>query len=673
MAISRISAASARANSVAITTPQAGDLILVFAHRDGSTTAPTLPAGYTSIDSVGANTNSARIGYKYSDGTETTSGTWTNATSVAVGVYRGVDPYYPVGSFAGAGAASATLSFTGITLWAQNSSSWVVGFAGHRTATNVGTNAPTGMATRSSATDVAIFDTGGTTNSWSTQTASVSASSGWRTYTVELRTPPAVDTVPSPDYLVQHVCGNNTGWGRAASAVTAQLPNPTKAGNCLVVSVHHNTSVTISSVSDDQGNTYSLAKTVAGSGTTMHMYVAANVAAGTGTITVALSGAADADACLQIAEFYNIATSSPVDVSAGTSITLPAAIATSSMTTTQANDLVYQVFFTEAAFQFDQARVKRIVKDPTNGLVLCAADLLAGSGAQYGIKASAGAINPTMFASSTANGGNANVTVTAAIGLKTTTAGSAGSGPRIRAVQGVNLMMSQTSPIALQFPCAGNMLALSWVGYDATANAGRDLSSMSDSAGNTWSATGATLNSAGGGTVRIYYAGDATAYPGYIGPVLTTSGDVAEANGILYDLVEMATSPFDNDVTATGNQTTSGDLSTATVTPTNSSGVIIAVCGVNDHAISGLAGTGFISDSMTYPEADGSRNFYEDNGAGHFYNADTAPRTFVWTTQNNTTGVLDWAARAAAFKGAVVVTATSLAPRRAFPRSILLQ
>ena len=192
MAISRISAHSAQASSVSITTPTAGDLILVFSHRDGSTAAPTLATGFTDIASGGANTNAARIAYKISNGTETTSGTWTNATSVAVGVYRGVDPSLPIGNFAVGGSASVTLSFTGFTGYAQNSTSWIVGFAGHRTATNVGTNNPTGLTSRSSAVDVAIFDSGGTANNYTTATATVGANSGWRTYTVELREPHAM-------------------------------------------------------------------------------------------------------------------------------------------------------------------------------------------------------------------------------------------------------------------------------------------------------------------------------------------------------------------------------------------------------------------------------------------------------------------------------------------------
>lgn len=198
MSISRVTQASAQAATVAISTPNAGDLILVFAHRDGSTSPPTLPSGYTTIDGpTGANTNSARTAYRISDGTETSVPTFTNATSIAVVVLRG---WGAIGAFLQSGGNSATMSYGGLTLQDGSGRSWIVGFGGHRTATNVGTNAPTGLTTESSATDVAVFDSEGGKSSWSTQTAGVNATSGYRTETVEIMAPvPGDDDQYNPD------------------------------------------------------------------------------------------------------------------------------------------------------------------------------------------------------------------------------------------------------------------------------------------------------------------------------------------------------------------------------------------------------------------------------------------------------------------------------------------
>jgi len=75
--ITRTQNVSAQATSVSFSAPTTGDLIIVFAHRDGSTTPPTKVAGYTTINNAtGANSNSAILAFKFSDGTETGSGTW---------------------------------------------------------------------------------------------------------------------------------------------------------------------------------------------------------------------------------------------------------------------------------------------------------------------------------------------------------------------------------------------------------------------------------------------------------------------------------------------------------------------------------------------------------------------------------------------------------------------
>ncbi|TLY39614.1 MAG: DUF2341 domain-containing protein, partial [Nitrospirae bacterium] len=202
-ALSRVSKASAQANSVAITTPSVGDLILVFAHRDGSTTAPTLATNYTNINSSGANTNSSRIGYKISDGTETTSGTWTNATSVAVVVYRGQHATTPIGATGSGGASSNAIAYNTFTLQVTDGTSWVVGVGGHRTATNVG-QAPTGMQLQTSATDVAASDTNGGVSSWSTQSVTVNASSGWSSWAIEIRATPPLPFTYRKQITIDH-------------------------------------------------------------------------------------------------------------------------------------------------------------------------------------------------------------------------------------------------------------------------------------------------------------------------------------------------------------------------------------------------------------------------------------------------------------------------------------
>lgn len=193
--LTRTGQASAAATSVAIPTHAVGDLILVFATRDGNTAVPskpsaggTVPAWVDIQSGAGANTCSARLAYFVATATNHTTGTWSNATGIAVMVYRGQDATTPIGASAEGGASSNSISYPAITMAVTDGSSWVVGFSGHRSATNQGTNAPSGMGVRTSvAAELAACDTGGGVSSWSEQTASVNASSGWRAITVEIR------------------------------------------------------------------------------------------------------------------------------------------------------------------------------------------------------------------------------------------------------------------------------------------------------------------------------------------------------------------------------------------------------------------------------------------------------------------------------------------------------
>jgi hypothetical protein len=195
-AISRIGSCAAQTTSCTFSVaPTSGDAIVVFAHHDGSTAPPTPPtvaltspaataSQYALLVQGGANTNAAILGVRISDGTETTTGTWTGATSIAAVIYRGAN-VAPIGNFASGGASSATLAYNTFTLNKTDGSSWVIGFAAHRTATNV-TSAPTNMTLVTSATDIAVSDTNAGVSSWSTQTTGVNATSGWRSYAVEL-------------------------------------------------------------------------------------------------------------------------------------------------------------------------------------------------------------------------------------------------------------------------------------------------------------------------------------------------------------------------------------------------------------------------------------------------------------------------------------------------------
>ncbi len=190
MALSYVGYASAASASVALPAFTAGDLAIVFAYRDGSNTAPSLPGGWTNRTSAGGTSNSFRVGYRVLQASDTTTSVWTNATEIQVLVLRGQHPTAPLGTdqlaFNGSGTS---ITYTApLTLNVTDGSSWIVGLAGHRTATDVLSRTVTGMTTRSSGG--AATSLGAHTEqaaAWATGEAfTVNASSAWRSYVAEV-------------------------------------------------------------------------------------------------------------------------------------------------------------------------------------------------------------------------------------------------------------------------------------------------------------------------------------------------------------------------------------------------------------------------------------------------------------------------------------------------------
>lgn len=191
MAISFVGTANGT-TSATLPAHQAGDLIVIFAVRDGSSTPPTVPAGYTQITTRATNTIGGVSGYKIAASSSETSGTWTNATGIIVGVYRGSAGTMTVGGSVTAGGASTTVSYAAVTSVNTNYNSWWIGVSGHRSVDTNLQNPPTNMTNRGNRVDatdeLALHDTNGTAlTAWTARTVSVSGtSSGWSAAVIEI-------------------------------------------------------------------------------------------------------------------------------------------------------------------------------------------------------------------------------------------------------------------------------------------------------------------------------------------------------------------------------------------------------------------------------------------------------------------------------------------------------
>jgi hypothetical protein len=629
MAISRISAHSAQANSVAITTPTIGDVIVVFAHRDGSTTAPTLATGYTSAESSGANTNSAIVAWKISDGTETTSGTWTNATSVAVGIYRGVDPNIPIAwnisALAAGGAASTSMAYNTFTLFRTDGTSWVVGFGAHRTATDVGTNAPTGMASRSSATDIAIFDTGTAVSSWSTNSATVNANSGWRTYTLELI---AIQTPSwlSSDPLIQNMSVMPT--AETANAVKIVFPNQTLSNNCLVLAFTHDTGVSVSSVTDSNSVSWTAGPTaIAGGGTNDCRIYYTLGAAATDYVTVTLSGSV-ANFSFNFSEFKGVKTASAVDgTPTGNNAVATQPVQSGSVTTTQAGDLIYQYAYNvwkQAWFSNDAT----LGIAPDSNFALLAASTSVSYAAQYSVQAASGAIDPKLLF-------NFGVNIDYPMNSLTIAFKMDGSGTS--RTSGIRIVHQHTDignynntagTTWRQFPSYGNLI----IGVTSSWPAiGQSWTAAGDVKGNTYTDGRAdTTNSP-----QCFYAANAiTGHTLRLSSTWTGSGRQWIK---YYDVVGADPSPFDTSAFATGAQASAGqDISvTNIITPTTSNGLVIAMAGMPSGPSSGLYSPSSAINGNHFYTGETDAGFLNNGDfSGHLYNVDTTAETWSWHMAN---------------------------------------
>lgn len=200
IAITFVGAAYAAAETVAMPVFSGGDLALVFAYRNGSNSPPDLPTDWTDVaSSDGANGNSRRLGYRWLDGSETTIGTWSNATAVEVIVLRGVDGTNPVGDHQSGGSAGSTLTTPGLSLTSTPApSSWVVAFAGAADEANGVTDTLSSTTWRSGGVASLALHTGEKVTSWAQRDYGGSVVGPNRTDAVEILASPNPSTAANP-------------------------------------------------------------------------------------------------------------------------------------------------------------------------------------------------------------------------------------------------------------------------------------------------------------------------------------------------------------------------------------------------------------------------------------------------------------------------------------------
>jgi hypothetical protein len=201
--------------------------------------------------------------------------------------------------------------------------------------------------------------------------------------------------------------------------LTIQLPNPVRAGNCLILGVQFNSAGSVASVTDDKGNSWRAGPTATNASYSkrMNLYYVINAISGTQTIRVNFSGLSSTPGFPQavVSEFYNVATANAFDGSAASATSRTAG----TITTTAPGDLIYEWGASLSSSDTNGGAFNGTSITAGTGFTLLSADLQVGSGDQYQIQPSGGPITPTFSASGSAVWGSV------AIALKSATAGTA--------------------------------------------------------------------------------------------------------------------------------------------------------------------------------------------------------------------------------------------------------
>jgi hypothetical protein len=418
------------------------------------------------------------------------------------------------------------------------------------------------------------------------------------------------------------------------------LPTPSQAGNLLAVSCTYKAGSGAILVVDDKSNSWTTGVTVndGGNGQSIGIAYAPNVAPGTQLITVTFPSSSSNNSCRAF-EFYNVATSNPVDGSGG-QVTSGTSLATGSFSTATSGDLI--LFVAEC----DNCGTPSAPLSWTagSGFSLLDADDTSFIADQYQIRSGTGSFNPAITLSHSAASAMA-----AAIAFKPASAGSGpAAGIRVNSLQVLNypeLLSGTASTMTFQFPSTGNLIVI-----QCTSVTTQKITGITSSPSNTWSHSVTSVDGSGGYSVDTWYAANASASTAL---TLTIKYGGTPIFGALqiYDVSGAAASPFDTYANATGNlAATTGTVNGPSITPSTSNGLVVLSSQQDGETVSS------VSPGYTYTvQTDGQYQYLsldQDGGIGAYYNPDTSQINFKMTYINTESGTIvgNWQAQAVAFK-----------------------
>jgi len=450
--------------------------------------------------------------------------------------------------------------------------------------------------------------------------------------------------------MVQDVAWGTNDGGLRGQYFYYHLPKPTLGGsstqgdstnNLLVCGLSHDTTSVTAAITDNQSNAWSAGPTTNDGGRVATLYYVAGVKQGTQDITVTLS-AAQYDVHFRCSEFYNMEVSSPSDGAAVTTVgsgkAAPTISTSSAINTTADGDLIFY-YGIDGTAQCCNIEVTSYAVGSNFSLLVN--DLRTAHFAEYQVQPTHGSITPTI----TANG---STEAFDAVAMAFKSHGGYGTAPPpgIRIVHEYHFTPDQSSsPVVVQFPCAGNLL----VTTVSTTNDQFNFTGITDSDTNThtkWTAAGYP---------QIFYVQNATcSNPNTRTVSITTDKGGSPAPSVMYDVTGAAVSAYDSTmgvVTGSGNQASEAASNTSCVnnskynstlnaTPTRANGLMFVVENNGQGPECGASGTNNVFDSAWFQTEDDACCGLLDSSSGflHIPYSSTAQQTATFNWANSAAG-----------------------------------
>ena len=458
-----------------------------------------------------------------------------------------------------------------------------------------------------------------------------------------------VETAATPT-LVSHFSESNSRSSGVSSPwqFHFHLADPATAGNAIIVACQFKGNASLA-ITDDKSDSYKNAEVYYNSAQKQSIVIAEsfNVTAGAYNLTATWSANTSRFQCVssQIANVTAADGAGAGNEGSGTSVTA------GSMTPTATGDFVYQVAaslsgtLTQASFT---AGLQNYIP-----WKLASADLRDGMAVQTGVYSSTSAIDPAMTI------GTSATWISAAVLLKSGTAGSVPTGMRVAYEIHENIPDTTaaggtgsgwTNPMTLQVPCVAGatIAAMMDGGGNGTAST---ISGITDSNGNSWHQIG--LYTYGNNYAQAYYAANVICTSKETVTV-TSTANTDDNTIVFYTIVGTSVTPLDTyngggqDVTSDGSTLTTD----YTLTPSTPNELILAEEQWDANTATGVAGTNWLFDSGYYSgmSVSGPQPIDQNGGWAHYYASSTSTVSFTYNLLSSTVPNASSIGMAVAFK-----------------------